>query len=58
MNPREIPQDFEDFAKVAKFRQIWSHCLPIRFQRLWRSLLMLSFSMMPKIGAKLERRED
>ena len=25
MNPREIPQDFEDFAKVAKFRQIWSH---------------------------------
>ena len=25
MNRRKIAQDFEDFAKVVKFRQIWSH---------------------------------
>ena len=27
MNPWKIAQDFEDFAKVAKFCQIWSHCV-------------------------------
>ena len=26
-NPQIIAQDFEDFAKIAKFRQIWSHSL-------------------------------
>ena len=26
MNPRKMPKAFKYFAKVAKFRQIWSHC--------------------------------
>ena len=26
-NPQKIARDFEDFAKMAKFRQIWSHWL-------------------------------
>ena len=25
INPQKDAQDFEDFAKMAKFRQIWSH---------------------------------
>ena len=25
INPQKVAQSFEDFAKMAKFRQIWSH---------------------------------
>ena len=24
----KLPKDLQNFAKVAKFRQIWSHCVP------------------------------
>ena len=27
LNPQEMDKDFYDFAKVAKFRHIWSHWL-------------------------------
>ena len=30
--PSKIAQDFKVFAKVAKFRQIWSHCPQTTFQ--------------------------
>ena len=27
MNPQKIAIDVTNFAKLAKFRQIWSHCV-------------------------------
>ena len=34
INPQKFAQDFEDFAKIAKFRQIWSHCWQL-VTRFW-----------------------
>ena len=32
--PKKIAQDCKDSAKVAKFRQIWSHCQALNWHRL------------------------
>ena len=36
----KLPKDLQNFAKVAKFRQIWSHCLPVVLLTLSQRLLI------------------
>ena len=57
MNPQQFAQDFKNCAKVAKFRQIWSHCqgailLCQYFDFYNNEHLPNSFKKIPYVGSK------
>ena len=51
MNPWKIALDFEDFDKVAKFCQIWSHLFVMTQEATGRSWISFQVGM-SKVGSQ------